>query len=278
MKFVRYGGKGHEKPGLIDEQGQLRDLSGEIPDLAGDYLNPDNLKKITDKKTNDLPVVSGTPRLAAPITDVGKIIGIGLNYADHAKEANMEIPSEPLLFFKAVTSLAGPDDPFKLPPNSTKVDWEVELAIIIGKRAQHIGEHEVIDHIAGYAVINDISERAWQLENTGQWVKGKSYDGFAPLGPWLVTPDEIPDPGNLAIWLELNGARVQDGSTRTMVYGVKTLVSYISQYMTLMPGDVIATGTPPGVGLGMSPPQFLTPSDTMRLGIEGLGEQKQVVQ
>ena len=278
MKFVRYGDKGHEKPGLIDGDGQLRDLSGEIPDLTGDYLNPVYLKKLADKKTNDLPVVSGAPRLGAPVTGIGKIIGIGLNYADHAKEANMEIPSEPLLFFKAVTSLAGPDDPLKLPPNSTKVDWEVELAIVIGKRAQHIAENAAIDHIAGYAVINDVSERAWQLENTGQWVKGKSYDGFAPLGPWLVTPDEIVDPENLPIWLELNGTRVQNGLTSTLVYGVKTLVSYISQYMTLMPGDVIATGTPPGVGLGMSPPRFLTSGDVMRLGIEGLGQQNQIVQ
>lgn len=279
MKFVRWGDKGQEKPGVIDDQGQIRDLSGVIPDLEGSYLHPDALNAMVradDMAT--LPVVGGQPRLGPPVTGVGKIIGVGLNYADHAREANMDIPSEPLLFFKAVTALAGPDDAIPVPPNSSKMDWEVELAIVIGKCARHIQERDVMDYVAGFAVINDVSERAWQLENTGQWVKGKSYDGFAPLGPWLVTADEISDPQNLDIWLELNGERMQDGSTKTMVYGVKTLVSYISQYMTLLPGDVIATGTPPGVGLGMKPPRFLKSGDEMRLGIAGLGEQNQNVQ
>jgi len=277
MKLLRYGPKGEERPGLVDENGRIRDLSDKLNDLEGGNLDPDRLAALSNVDTDTLPVVDGTVRISTPVAGVGKIVAIGLNYADHAAEAGMDLPSEPVIFTKAVTALSGPNDPVVLPMDSTKGDWEVELAIIIGRKAQYVSQDDAYGHIAGYAVINDVSERAFQLEGTGQWVKGKSFDTSAPLGPWLVTPDEVPDPQNLNIWLEVNGNRYQNGSTRTMVFGVGHLISYVSRYMTLLPGDVIATGTPPGVGLGLKPPVFLQPGDVMRLGIEGLGEQRQEV-
>jgi 2-keto-4-pentenoate hydratase/2-oxohepta-3-ene-1,7-dioic acid hydratase in catechol pathway len=277
MKLLRYGPKGKEKPALLDDNGRLRDLSDKLNDLAGSNLDPDRLAALSNIDTNTLPVVQGTARFGAPVGGVGKIVAIGLNYADHAAEAGMALPEEPVIFTKAITALNGPNDTVVLPKDSTKGDWEVELAIVIGRKAQYVSQGEALDHIAGYAVINDVSERSFQLEGTGQWVKGKSFDTSAPLGPWLVTPDEVPDPQNLNIWLEVNGQRRQNGNTRTMVFGVSHLVSYVSRFMTLLPGDVIATGTPPGVGLGHKPPVFLKHGDEMRLGIEGLGEQRQKV-
>jgi len=277
MKLLRYGAKGEERPGLIDENGRIRDLSDKLNDLEGSNLDPDRLAALANINTDTLPVVDGTVRIGTPVAGVGKIVAIGLNYADHAAEAGMDLPEEPVIFTKAITALNGPNDPVVLPKDAVKGDWEVELGIIIGRKAQYVSQNEAYSHIAGYAVVNDVSERAYQLEGTGQWVKGKSFDTSAPVGPWLVTPDEIPDPQNLKIWLELNGTRVQDGNTRTMVFGVGHLISYVSRYMTLLPGDVIATGTPPGVGLGMKPPVFLKPGDVMRLGVEGLGEQRQDV-
>lgn len=277
MKLMRYGPKGAEKPALLDDNGRMRDLSDKLNDLAGANLDPERLAALSNIDTETLPVVEGTARIGAPAGGVGKIIAIGLNYADHAAETGMDLPEEPVIFTKAVTALNGPNDTVVLPKGATKGDWEVELAVIIGRKAQYVSQGEAYDHIAGYAVINDISERAFQLEGTGQWVKGKSFDTSAPLGPWLVTPDEVPEPQNLKIWLEVNGTRHQNGNTRTMVFGVGHLVSYVSRYMTLLPGDVIATGTPPGVGLGLNPPVFLQPGDDMRLGIEGLGEQHQKV-
>ncbi len=277
MKLMRYGPVGQEKPALLDEQGRMRDLSDKLNDLRDGNLDPDRLAALSNIDAETLPVVQGTVRLGTPVTGVGKIVAIGLNYADHAAEAGMETPDEPVIFTKAITALNGPNDPVVLPKNASKTDWEVELAVVIGRKAQYVTQGEAMDHVAGYAVFNDVSERAFQLESTGQWVKGKSFDTSAPLGPWLVTLDEITDPQNLNIWLEVNGKRVQDGNTRTMVFGISHLVSYVSQYMTLLPGDVIATGTPPGVGMGMTPQMYLKPGDTMRLGIEGLGEQNQDV-
>ena len=274
MRLLRYGPKGEEKPGLLDPAGRIRDLSDRIPDITPEALAGDRLARLSGMDPEEFPAVSGNPRLGAPVNGVGKIVAIGLNYADHAAEAGMDLPEEPIIFSKAITSLSGPNDPVVLPRGSQKGDWEAELAVVIGKRAQYVEEADAGDYIAGYAVMNDVSERAFQLETTGQWVKGKSFDTFAPFGPWLVTPDEVPDPQNLRIWCEVSGQTMQDGNTKTMVFDVYTLVSVVSQYMTLMPGDIIATGTPPGVGLGMKPPRFLKPGDVMRVGIEGLGEQK----
>jgi len=277
MKLLRYGPAGQEKPALLDEQGRLRDLSDKLNDLSGGNLDPDRLAALANIDTETLPVVEGTVRLGTPVAGVGKIVAIGLNYADHAAEAGMDAPDEPVIFTKAVTALSGPNDPVVLPKFSTKTDWEVELAIVIGRKAQYVSQGSALDHVAGFTICNDVSERAFQLEGTGQWVKGKSFDTSAPVGPWLVTTDEISDPQNLNIWLEVNGERRQNGNTRTMIFGVGHLISYVSHYMTLLPGDVIATGTPPGVGMGMKPPTYLKPGDVMRLGIEGLGEQRQEV-
>lgn len=274
MKLLRYGPKGEERPGLLDAAGRIRDLSDRLPDITPETLVSDRLARLSGMDPEEFPAVSGSPRLGAPVAGVGKIVAIGLNYADHAAEAGMALPEEPIIFTKAITSLSGPTDPVVLPKGSEKGDWEAELAVVIGKRAQYVEEADALNHIAGYAVMNDVSERAFQLETTGQWVKGKSFDTFAPFGPWLVTPDEVPDPQNLRIWCEVSGQMMQDGNTKTMVFNVFNLVSVVSQYMTLMPGDIIATGTPPGVGLGMKPPRFLKAGDVMRVGIEGLGEQK----
>lgn len=277
MRLLRYGEAGKEKPGLLDASGTLRDLSGHVGDITGDTLSPEGLKKLAALDPASLPAVSGDPRLGCPVGAIGKIICVGLNYSDHAAETGMQVPAEPIIFMKATTAINGPNDTVIIPKNSRKTDWEVELGIVIGKKAQYVEEKDALDYVAGYVLVNDISEREFQIERHGQWVKGKSADTFAPIGPWMVTKDEIADPQNLKMWLDVNGKRCQDGSTTTMVYGVKHLVSYISQFMTLMPGDVIPTGTPPGVGAGMKPPMFLKPGDVMKLGIEGLGEQRQDV-
>ena len=277
MKLLRHGAPGAEKPGLLDDNGHLRDLSDHVLDIQPSTLAPERLAALAAIDQTSLPIVEGSPRLGPPVSGVGKIIAIGLNYEDHARESGMPIPEEPIVFFKAITSLSGPNDPIVLPRDSVKTDWEAELAVVIGTRAQYVEEADALDCVAGYAVMNDVSERAYQLEHGGQWVKGKSFDGFAPFGPWLVTRDEIPNPNRLHIWLDVNGRRRQDGTTATMIFHIGFLVSYLSRFMTLMPGDIITTGTPPGVGLGMKPPKFLKPGDTMRLGVEGLGEQTQTV-
>lgn len=277
MKFLRYGPLNEEKPGLLDENGQIRDLSGHLNDLSGETLNPDRLKALGKLDTETLPRIEGSVRLGCPINDIGKIVAVGLNYVDHAKEVGQPIPTEPVLFSKATTALNGPNDDIIMPKGSEKCDWEVELTIIIGRKAQYIDQTDYLDYISGYAVANDISERALQLEGTGQWFKGKSFDTSAPIGPWLVTTDEISDPQSLNIWLDVNGIRQQESNTRNMAFGVSHIVSYVSQHMTLMPGDIIVTGTPPGVGVGQTPPLFLKNGDVMRLGIEGLGEQSQNV-
>lgn len=277
MKLLRYGELGQEKPGMVDADGQIRDLSGVIDDVAGQALLPDTLEKLAHLDVSLLPVVDGNPRIGACVNGVGKFICIGLNYSDHAEETGATMPSEPLIFAKFSSAICGPNDPVIIPKDSTKTDWEVELGVVIGKPAKHVSEAEALDHVAGYCVINDVSEREYQLERQGQWVKGKSCDNFAPMGPYLVTTDEVPDPQNLAMWLDVDGHRYQDGNTKTMVYGVAHLVSYLSQFFTLHPGDVISTGTPPGVGLGQKPePVYLRPGQSMRLSIEGLGEQQQI--
>ena len=277
MKLVRYGPAGHEKPGLIDDDWQLRDLSEIVSDLDGSHLSPERLDLIEQTPAKDLPLVEGKQRLGCPVANVGKFIAIGLNYFDHAVEANMPIPAEPVVFMKANSSITGPNDHVMLPKNSTKTDWEVELGIVIGKRARYVKEQEAIAHVAGYCVINDISEREFQLERGPQWDICKGCDTFGPIGPWLVTTSEIGDPHNLNIWLDVNGVRMQSGNTRTMIFRVEKLVSYVSEFMTLYPGDVITTGTPPGVGLGMNPPRYLEVGDCITLGIQGLGEQSQIV-
>ena len=277
MKFLRWGEAGRERPGLLDGEGRMRDLGGHLDDLAGEALNPDRLAELGAIESGSLPLVSEGARIGPCVGGVGKFICVGLNYADHAAETGAEVPAEPILFMKATSAIAGPDDDLYLPRGSAKSDWEVELGVIIGRRASHVDEAAALAHVAGYCVINDLSERAFQLEGTGQWMKGKGCDGFGPIGPWLVTPDEVGDVGDLVLWLDLNGERMQDGSTRTMVFGVAFLVSYISRFMTLHPGDIISTGTPPGVGLGRRPPHFLKAGDEMRLGIAGLGEQRQHV-
>ena len=273
MKLVRYGNPGEEKPGLIDADGALRDLSAHVPDIAGDVLG--DLGRLAEIDPASLPLVEGAPRLGACVGGTGKFMCIGLNYADHAAESGMEVPSEPVLFMKATSAICGPNDPIIIPRGSEKTDWEVELGVVIGKRAKYVSEADALAHVAGYCVCNDVSERAFQIERQGQWSKGKGCDNFGQTGPWLVTPDEAGDPQNLSMWLTVNGEKVQDGSTRTMVYGVAHLVSYLSQFFTLHPGDIISTGTPPGVGLGMKPPRYLKPGDVVELGIENLGQQKQ---
>ncbi len=278
MKLVRYGDTGHEKPGLMDAQGTIRDLSGVVRDIDGSTISDDGLAKLRGVDVNSLPKVSGNPRLGVPVANVQKLICIGLNYSDHAKESNMPIPTEPVVFMKAVSALTGPNDTVILPKGSKKGDWEVELAFVIGKTARSVAEKDALDYVAGYTICNDVSEREWQLEHGSQWSKGKSFDTFAPVGPCLVTRDEISDPHNLAMWLEVNGKRMQTGNTNTMIFGVQKLLSYLSYFVTLMPGDIVSTGTPPGVGMGIKPkPVFLKAGDTMRLGIDGLGEQKQAV-
>ncbi|WP_374664973.1 fumarylacetoacetate hydrolase family protein [Ramlibacter sp.] len=277
MKLVRHGNPGREKPGLIDAEGKLRDLSGVVPDIGPAQLAPAALAKLRKLKTDKLPAVRGTPRLGCPVSGTGKFIAIGLNFADHAAESGAPIPKEPIVFMKAVTCLQGPNDPVMLPKGSVKTDWEVELAVIIGTRARYVPQSKALEFVAGYAVCNDVSEREYQLERGPQWDKGKGCDTFGPVGPWLVTADEVPNPQRLGMWLDLNGQRMQTGNTKTMIFGVAKLVSYVSQFMTLMPGDIITTGTPPGVGLGMKPPKYLKKGDVMTLGIEGLGEQRQVV-
>jgi 2,4-didehydro-3-deoxy-L-rhamnonate hydrolase len=277
MKLVRYGNPGKEKPGLIDANGKLRDLSGVIKDIGPDQLSDAALAKLAKLKADKLPLVKGSPRYGSPITGTRKFIAIGLNYADHAAESGLPIPAEPVVFMKATSCIQGPNDPIMLPKNSVKTDWEVELGVIIGKQARYVSQKEALNHVAGYCTINDVSEREFQIERGGTWDKGKGCDTFGPLGPWLVTRDEVPNPQKLSMWLEVNGKRVQNGSTRTMIFSVAKIISYVSQFMTLEPGDVITTGTPPGVGLGMKPPVFLKKGDTMSLGIEGLGEQHQTV-
>jgi 2,4-didehydro-3-deoxy-L-rhamnonate hydrolase len=278
MRLVRYGDAGKEKPGIVDAQGAIRDLSGVVGDIDGSALSPEGQAKLRGVKVDSLPKVAGTPRLGAPVAMPSKLVAIGLNYSDHAKEANQSIPSEPIIFMKATTSINGPNDAVVLPKGSKKGDWEVELAFVIGKKAQSVSEADALSYVAGYLICNDVSEREWQLERGPTWDKGKGFDTFAPLGPWLVTADEIRDPQSLAMWLDVNGKRMQTGSTKTMIFDVKKLVSYISYCMTLLPGDVVTTGTPPGVGLGVKPnPVFLKAGDTMRVGIDGLGEQKQQV-
>lgn len=272
MRFVRYGEFGAEKPGVLDAQGRLRDLSAVIPDLAGAVIA--DLPRV-DPET--LPLVPGSPRLGAPVGQVGKFIGIGLNYADHAAEAGMDPPAMPIVFMKATSSICGPHDPVYLPRGAQKGDWEVELGVVIGKRAKYVSEAEALSHVAGYCVVNDVSERAFQMERVGQWTKGKSADTFGPIGPWLVTPDEAGDPQTLDLTLDLNGQRVQTGNTATMIFTVAQIIAHLSEMMTLHPGDVIATGTPPGVGMGMKPQRFLRAGDVMELSIAGLGRQRQEV-
>ncbi len=278
MKLLRFGPKGHEKPGLCDAQGIVRDLSVALPDLTSAYLGKNSLKLLAAIDPSGLPVVAEPGRLAPIVADIGKLICVGLNYSDHAAESGMEVPSEPVLFTKATSAIIGCNDPVVLPRGSVKSDWEVELGVVIGTRARYVDIEHALDHVAGYCVVNDLSEREYQLERGGQWDKGKGCDTFGPVGPWLVTTDEVPDPQNLAMWLDVNGKRYQTGNTRTMVFTVAHLVSYISRFMTLNPGDVISTGTPPGVGLGQKPePIYLRPGDRMALGIEGLGQQNQTV-
>jgi 2-keto-4-pentenoate hydratase/2-oxohepta-3-ene-1,7-dioic acid hydratase in catechol pathway len=273
MKFVRYGEKGKERPGVLDSLGRIRDISHLVPDIAGSMLA--QLSRFDAIDLNSLPLVEGKPRIGQCVGGVGKIICVGLNYADHAKESGQPIPSEPVLFMKAVSALTGPDDDVILPPNSEKSDWEVELGVVIGKEIRYVDQNAASAAIAGYCVVNDLSERAFQMERAGQWSKGKSCDTFAPIGPWLVSADEVQDPTNLKMWLDVDGRRFQHGSTATMIFSPAYLVSYISQFMSLQPGDLVSTGTPPGVGLGQSPPVYLKPGQTMRVGIEKLGEQLQ---
>ena len=277
MKLVRYGNPGKEKPGLIDAEGKLRDLSGVIKDIGPEQLGDAALAKLRRLKTAALPIVKGSPRMGAPVNGVGKFIAIGLNYADHAAESGSPIPKEPIVFMKATTCIQGPHDPVMLPKGSKKTDWEVELGVVMGTKAQYVSQKDALNFVAGYCTINDVSEREYQLERGGTWDKGKGCDTFGPLGPWLVTRDDVPHPQKLAMWLDLNGQRMQTGNTKTMIFNVAKIVSYVSQFMTLMPGDVITTGTPPGVGLGMKPPLYLKKGDVITLGIEGLGEQRQVV-
>jgi 2,4-didehydro-3-deoxy-L-rhamnonate hydrolase len=277
MKLCRYGKNGFEKPGMIDAQGNIRDLSAVVEQIDQGTISPAGLAKLRKIKAETLPLVKGEPRLGVPYVGISKFVAIGLNYADHAREANMAIPPEPIVFMKATTSITGPNDKVIVPRNSTKLDWEVELGVVICKKAQYVPEDKALDYVAGYCVVNDVSERAFQLQSS-QWDKGKGCDTFGPIGPWLVTTDEIRDPQNLDMWLDVNGRRMQKGNTRTMIFGVAKLVSYCSQFMTLLPGDILTTGTPPGVGMGMKPePTFLKPGDVINLGIQGLGEQRQDV-
>ena len=278
MKLVRYGAKGKEKPGLIDKEGKLRDLSKVVKDITPEQFTTAALAKLKKLDTSKLPLVKGKPRFGVPYSGVGKFLAIGLNYSDHAEEAGMAIPKEPIMFFKADTSLTGPNDKVMLPQGSKKSDWEVELGIVIGKKARYVTKKDALKHVAGYCVVNDVSEREYQLERGGTWDKGKGCDTFGPVGPWLVTADEIKDPQNLDMWLDVNGKRFQTGNTKTMIFDAATIISYVSEFMTLMPGDIITTGTPPGVGMGVKPkPRYLKAGDVMTLGIQGLGEQRQEV-
>jgi 2,4-didehydro-3-deoxy-L-rhamnonate hydrolase len=276
MKLLRYGPLGGEKPGILDKDGKIRDLSKITSDLYPDVISVMGQQRLRSIDVNTLPVVEGDPRIGTPIAHIGKVVCVGLNYSDHAAESGMPVPKEPIIFMKANTSISGPNDAVMIPKDSKKCDWEVELGVVIGRIAQHVPQETALDYVAGYCVVNDVSEREFQIERGGQWVKGKSCDTFAPIGPWLVTRDEVPDPQNLDMWLEVNGHRYQNGNTKTMVFGCAHLVSYISRFMTLMPGDVISTGTPPGVGMGVKPnPVFLKVGDVMKLGLSGLGEQRQ---
>jgi len=277
MKLCRYGKDGHEKPGIIDAQGKLHDMSKVVATLDAETLSPRNLARIAKIKPETLPIVTGNPRMGVPYTGISKYVAIGLNYSDHAAEAGMAVPTEPIIFMKATTSICGPNDDTVMPRNATKLDWECELAIVIGTKAQYVSEADSLNYVAGYCVANDVSERAFQLQSS-QWDKGKGCDTFGPIGPWLVTTDEMTDPQNLDMWLDLNGQRMQSGNTRTMIFGVRKIISYCSHYMTLLPGDVICTGTPPGVGMGKKPdPIYLKAGDVVTLGIEGLGQQQQKI-
>ncbi|WP_298371690.1 fumarylacetoacetate hydrolase family protein [Azospirillum sp.] len=275
MKLLRYGPVGQEKPGLLDAQGRIRDLSAQIPDIAGAVLSPEGLDALRTLDPASLPLVAGDPRLGPCVAGTGKFICIGLNYSDHAAETGATVPPEPIIFMKATSAITGPNDVIEIPRGSLKTDWEVELGVVIGKTAKYVSEEDAMEHVAGYCVINDVSERAFQTEHHGQWTKGKSADSFGPTGPWLVTRDEVADPQALPMWLEVNGHRYQNGSTATMVYGVRFLVSYLSRFMSLRPGDIISTGTPPGVGMGQKPPTYLKAGDVVTLGIDGLGSQRQ---
>jgi 2,4-diketo-3-deoxy-L-fuconate hydrolase len=278
MKLMRYGAKGHEKPALVDGNGQVRDLSGIVSDITAATLSKEGLQKLAALDVKNLPLVTTPGRIAPPYTGMGKFICVGLNYADHAAESGLPVPAEPVLFMKTTSTVIGCNDPVVLPQNSVKSDWEVELGVVIGTKARYVPEGDALKHVAGYCLVNDLSEREYQLERGGQWDKGKCCDTYGPIGPWLVTPDEVPDPQNLDMWLEVNGRRFQSGNTKTMVFGVAHLISYISRFMTLYPGDIISTGTPPGVGMGVKPTAvFLKPGDKIRLGIAGLGEQTQTV-
>jgi 2,4-diketo-3-deoxy-L-fuconate hydrolase len=277
MKLLRYGQPGREKPGFVDAHGGIRDLSAVVADLGGDALMPESLARLRAVNTDSLPAVDRETRLGPCVTGIGKFICVGLNYSDHAAESGMAVPAEPIIFMKATSCVSGPNDDIVIPRGSQKTDWEVELGVVIGRRAKYVEEKDALSHVAGYCVINDLSERAYQLEGTGQWVKGKSADTFGPIGPWLVTPDEVPNWRGLDMWLEVDGHRYQNGNTRTMVFGVPFLISYLSRFMTLLPGDVIATGTPPGVGLGQKPPVYLREGNVVRLSVQGLGEQRQRV-
>ena len=277
MKLLRFGPLGNEKPGLLDVDGAIRDLSDVVDDIAADVLSDDSLARLRGLDPATLPVVGGDPRIGACVGQVGKFVCIGLNYADHAAESGMDLPAEPVIFFKATSAIMGPNDNVEIPRTSVKSDWEVELGVVIGKHAKYVPAEEALDHVAGYCVVNDLSERDFQIHRSGQWVKGKSCDTFGPIGPWLVTRDEVPDPQNLPMYLEVNGHRYQDGSTRTMHFDVATVISHLSQFMSLQPGDVISTGTPPGVGMGQTPETYLKPGDRIELGIAGLGVQKQNV-
>ena len=276
MKLLRYGPRGQEKPGLLDAGGRIRDLSGHVDDVAGPTLEPDGLRRLAGLDAELLPLAEGSPRLGPCVGRVGKLICIGLNFADHAAETGSAIPKEPIVFLKATSAITGPNDPVIIPRGSRKTDWEVELGVVIGSEARYVSEADAMSHVAGYCLVNDVSEREFQIERGGQWTKGKSADSFAPIGPWMVTRDEVSDPQSLGMWLSVDGVKRQDGSTRTMIFGVKMLVSYLSSFMSLQPGDIISTGTPPGVGMGVKPePVFLRPGQTVRLGVEGLGEQMQ---
>ena len=277
MKLLRYGEVGAEKPGMLDEQGNIRDLSTIVSDISPAIIDAGDLDGLKSVDPANLPRVEGNPRLGPCVGRIGKFVCIGLNYSDHAKETGMPIPTEPIVFMKTTSSISGPDDDIELIRGSVKTDWEVELGIVVGKHTKYVSEENALDHVAGYCVVNDVSERQWQLEQGGQWIKGKSGDSYGPIGPWFVTRDEIPDPQNLDLWLEVNDKRHQDGNTRTMIFPVSTIISYLSQCMSLQPGDVIATGTPPGVGQGMKPPVYLRAGDRLRLGVEGLGIQQQTV-
>jgi len=277
MKLVRYGSPHQEKPGILDSDGYIRDLSSTVRDITGESLSPEVLAILQSLNVSKLPIVRGEPRVGPCVGRVGKFICIGLNYSDHAAEAGMKVPREPVIFMKATSAICGPNDDVVIPRGGIKIDWEVELGVVIGTTAKYVAEADAMSCVAGYCVINDLSERAFQLEGTGQWVKGKSADTFGPIGPWLVTADDVPDPQNLKIWLEVDGHRYQNGSTRTMIFGVRELVSYVSRFMSMQPGDIISTGTPPGVGMGQRPPVYLKAGNRMRLGIEGLGEQNQRV-